>query len=599
MLHRNRAKSIFRLLSIFLLAAFVFSSCKKNPDSDSNDTRPDFNTKVTASLVSGFVTDENDAPVLNAAVVVGTKIVATDKYGYFEAGNIEVVKTAATVTVNKTGYFKAIKTFAAEAGKGAFFRIQLIPKTIVGTISAAVGGTVTLPNGLAIKFPAGAITDVTTNKPYTGDVRVSAKLISATDPDLNSIMPGDLRGVNSNNSLRLLTTYGMAAVELSGPAGEFLQISDGKKAILYMPIPASLQASAPASIPLWYFDENSGLWREEGSAAKTGNMYVGEVSHFSFWNCDVPNTYVQFNCTVVNAAGQLVPYVFVRVTALSSGINFSDYGYTDTAGYVNGFVPNNAQLKLEIFDNSNCSGAVYSQVFTTTNVNVSLGNIVIAAAGRIATLTGTVRNCNNAPVTNGFIMISDGTVLNKYPLSNTGTYSVTKLVCSFPAAIDLTGEDVTTGQQSAPLNYIITNAGANTMPDINACGVVAQEYFNYTDNGVSFSYKVLPDTMYMFAVNGPVFTNTIYARTLPLVPTNYVTITFGIQNITVGSTTAVSSFATPQSNSFLLNPGGVVNITEYGSIGQFEAGTFTVTKTDIQTQTLHTYTGNFRVRRTN
>lgn len=599
MLHRCPAKFLVRLLSLSLLVAFVFSSCKKNSDSDGTDTRPDFNTKVTATMVSGFVTDENDAPVLNAAVVIGSKIVATDKYGYFEVGNVEVVKTAATVTVNKTGYFKAIKTFAAEAGKGAFFRIKLMPKTIVGTISAAVGGTITLPNGLAIKFPAGAITDVTTNKPYTGDVRVAAKLISATDPDLNSIMPGDLRGVNSTNTLQLLATYGMAAVELSGPAGEFLQISDGKKAILYMPIPPSLQASAPASIPLWYFDENSGLWNEEGSAAKLGSMYVGEVSHFSFWNCDVPSNYVRFNCTVVNTTGQPVPYVYVKVTAVSSGINFSDYGYTDTAGYVSGFVPNNAQLKLEVFDNSNCSGAVFSQVFTTTNINISLGNIVIAASGRIATLTGTVKNCNNAPVTNGFIMISDGTVLNRYPLSNTGTYSVTKLFCSFPAAIDLTGEDVTTGQQSALLNYTVTNAGVNTVPDINACGVVAQEYFNFTDNGTPYSYKVLPDTMYMFAVNGPTFTNTIYARTLPLVPTNYVTITFGIQNITVGSNTAISSFATPASSSFLLNPGGVVNITEYGSIGQFEAGTFTVTKTDIQTQTIHTYTGNFRVRRTN
>lgn len=366
-----------------------------------------------------------------------------------------------------------------------------------------------------------------------------------------------------------------------------------------MPIPASLSASAPASIPLWYFDETKGLWIQEGSAARTGNTYAGEVSHFSFWNCDVPANYIQFNCTVVNTAGQPIPYLYVKVTALSNGIYFSDYGYTDSTGYVSGYVPNNAQLKLELFDNSNCSAAIYTQVFTTTNVNISLGNIVVSTSSRLVTLSGAVKNCNNAPVTNGYIMISDGTVLNRYPLSNTGTYSVNKLICSFPATVNLVGEDVTTGQQSAPVIHTITNAGINNIPNINACGVATQEFFNYTDNGIPYSYTVLPDTMYMFAVYAPTYTNTIYARTLPLVSTNYATITFGIQNITVGSNTAVSNFSTPLNNSYILNPGGTLNITEYGNIGQFEAGTFSVTKTDIQTQILHTYTGSFRIRRTN
>jgi hypothetical protein len=35
---------------------------------------------------------------------------------------------------------------------------------------------------------------------------------------------------------------------------------------------------------LWSFDEAKGLWKEEGQAIKTGSNYVGDVSHFSFWN---------------------------------------------------------------------------------------------------------------------------------------------------------------------------------------------------------------------------------------------------------------------------------------------------------------------------
>ncbi len=66
-------------------------------------------------------------------------IIVTDKYGYFEVKNIKVVMNAATVTVSKTGYFKGIKTYLATAGKAAFFRIKLIPKTIAGNVNGRPG----------------------------------------------------------------------------------------------------------------------------------------------------------------------------------------------------------------------------------------------------------------------------------------------------------------------------------------------------------------------------------------------------------------------------------------------------------------------------
>lgn len=588
-------KTLFLLLS----AVLFLSNCKKTPDSDSNETRPDLSTKITASLVSGFVTDENDAPVLNAAVVIGSKIVATDKYGYFEVGNVEVVKTAATVTINKTGYFKAIKTFAAEAGKGAFFRIKLMPKTIVGTISAAVGGTITLSNGLAIKFPAGAITDVTTNKPYTGDVRVAAKLISATDPDLNSIMPGDLRGVNSANNMRLLTTYGMAAVELSGPAGEFLQISDGKKAILYMPIPASLQAGAPSSIPLWYFDEGNGLWKEEGSASKLGNMYVGEVGHFSFWNCDVPNNYVQFNCTIVNQNGQPLQHVLVKVTNISTGA--SGFGYTDTAGYTGGAVPNNAQLRLEVFGSTACITPSYSQVFNTTNVNISLGTITISSATFLATVSGTVTNCTNLPVTNGNIVVQSGNTFTRYPISSAGTYSFSLLLCgNSNSSITVFAEDLVTQQQGTPASYTII-PGNNIIPNIQACGSSLQQFVVFTVNGTTRSHiaphdsilhdiavLVNPTPITCDDVLGFDFGQNIYTR-----------IFYTKQNATAGSKQELQQFTSIwlAETVTIQNAPVWVNITEYGIVGAFISGNFTGSFLGTTSGTIYNITCSFRVRR--
>src|ERR1700712_3802593 len=150
-------KKFYLPLIAFMSVAF-FLSCQKDIDHTSNTTNPpgetpDLSSRVTSS-VSGFVTDENSEAVLGATVNFGSQSTTTDKYGFFEIKNADVVKTAAVVTVSKTGYFKGIKTYGATANKAAFFRIKLIPKTSAGTISASSGGNVTLSNGLIIALPS-------------------------------------------------------------------------------------------------------------------------------------------------------------------------------------------------------------------------------------------------------------------------------------------------------------------------------------------------------------------------------------------------------------------------------------------------------------
>ncbi len=478
-----RANNILNFLSVVLLSTTIFVSCKKNDNNNISSTPPDLTTKINSS-VSGFVTDENNAAVINATVQFGTATLSTDKYGYFEAKDIEVIKDAATVTVTKAGYFKGIKTFMASAGKSAFFRIKLIPKTIAGTVNGNSGGTVTLSNGLSVNLPANGVVNAITNAAYTSIINVAAYWINPANADLPGIMPGDLRGVNTDGNVQLLTTYGMAAVELTGSSGELLQIATGKKATLSFPIPAALSSSAPASIPLWYFDEAKGLWKEEGSAAKSGINYVGEVSHFSYWNCDVPSSYVQFNCTIVNQNGQPLQNAFVKVSVV--GTNSMAYGFTDSAGYTGGAVPNNSQLRLEVFSNWNCGSAVYTQTFNTTNITSALGTLTVNAANASAILTGTVTSCSNTPVTNGYIIMIYGNQSFRCPVTN-GAFNFTTLLCSAPANVTVIAEDVSNLQQST-LTNITLNAGNNAMGNLQACGVTVQEYVNYTINGVTYSY---------------------------------------------------------------------------------------------------------------
>jgi hypothetical protein len=594
------SKKLHKLL-FFIAIAGVFLSCQKtigNLDAINTTTiLPDLVT-TTSSSASGFVTDENELPVKNATVQVGNFTTTTDKYGFFEAKNVQVVRTAAVVSITKTGYFKGIKTYTATTNKAAFFRIKLIPKTVAGTFNATAGGAVTMPSGLSINFPASAIVNTSTNAPYTGTVNVAAFYINPTAADINRIMPGDLRGLNTGGEIKLLTSFGMAAVELTGAAGEQLQIATGKKASLTMPVPSSLGASAPATIPLWSFDENNGLWKQEGVATKTGNTYVGDVSHFSFWNCDVPNNFVQFNCTVVNTVGQPVQNALVKISLVSNPL-VAAYGYTDSSGYVQGAVPNNAQLKLEVFNSNNCLNSVFSQTFTTTNVNVAYGNVTINTITNLAILNGSVTNCSNNPVTNGYIIVQNGYVNTRYTLSNTGTYSINQILCGTGTNnITLIAEDIIGAQQSNAAVYPVS-PGTNSIPTIQACGVSTTQYVNVTVNTVPNNYLAPVDTLRLISSG----TATNYSISANRAPYNQATVTnfsFTGNNIAIGSVQNLTTFfASTIPSSSTINTPISVNITELGAgSGQYVAGNFAgVITGPSPTFTPYSITCNFRVQR--
>src|SRR5690606_37192675 len=105
--------------------------------------------------------------------------------------------------------------------------------------------------------------------------------------DLHTQMPGMLMGVVDDEP-QLMLSYGMVGVELSDAMGQPVQLAPGSPATVRFPVMASQQSDAPATIPLWWFDEDLGYWIQEGEAALVGTEYVGEVAHFSWWNIDVP-----------------------------------------------------------------------------------------------------------------------------------------------------------------------------------------------------------------------------------------------------------------------------------------------------------------------
>ncbi|HHS95423.1 MAG TPA: carboxypeptidase regulatory-like domain-containing protein, partial [Phaeodactylibacter sp.] len=291
-----------RLNLLLLFSLLLFSACKKDHISDEEIIiHPDPVVIVNAS-VYGQVLNSSGSPLPNASVRISTEEVFTDQNGVFIFNDVEMKESGELIRAEKDGYFYNAKFVRPQLNKKSIVKLQLIQKTLSGSFTAASGGSISTNGNAKVTFPANAI-KTQSGDPYNGNVNVYATWLDPTAQSTLLTMPGDLRGTNQEDQQVQLTTYGMMGVELRDDAGQLLNIANGNTATLEMPVPDDLLTNAPATIPLWYMDEASGYWVEEGTATLQDGKYVGFVSHFSFWNCDVPEDFIDLTGTVMSEGG--------------------------------------------------------------------------------------------------------------------------------------------------------------------------------------------------------------------------------------------------------------------------------------------------------
>ncbi len=224
-------------------------------------------------------------------------------------------------------------------------------------VDAAAGGTVTTADGGAVTFAANSLVDANGDS-YTGTARVSVTTFNpATEAGLNAF-PGDFEGVDTDGDTVPFQSYGFMDVTPRDDAGNSLQLAEGVTAEISIPIPLSLVASAPATIPLWYFDPADGLWKQVGTAAKDVTdpakpVYKGTVNHFSIWNADHPYDRSFVKGRVVDGDGNPLAGVAVHIRGFAPRNNWATSCTTDADGK---FPPNisDANPGLPVEADSTC-----------------------------------------------------------------------------------------------------------------------------------------------------------------------------------------------------------------------------------------------------
>ncbi|NOS85828.1 MAG: hypothetical protein HOP31_11860 [Ignavibacteria bacterium] len=379
----NYYKGFFFVMILFVLAAYS-GGCG---DSVVDPVIPSGGTVSTT--VSGIVLNENKEPVAGATVTVHGSTVQTGAGGEFTVSNLTVPAERLFVNVSASGYFNATRAEFPKSADVTQLKITMIQKTVTHTINSGTGGSADLTNGSKVELQPNSV--VTQGGAlYSGTINMSVVYMDPTSVSFSeTVQGGDMAALRSDSSASTLYSFGILKVILEGTGGESLQLSNGSTSTITSTIPASMVSSAPSTIPLWFFDEQTGLWREDGTATKQGDKYVGSVSHFTDWNCDLPGSFGTVTGRVLDCGGLPLPGITLKVGQVTTT--------TDASGNYSRNIPAGIGFTVSIEP---------SQNFGITGNPV---NVPPVTAGNTVTLPDFNLDCY--PILKGIFTDCDGNAL--------------------------------------------------------------------------------------------------------------------------------------------------------------------------------------------
>ena len=452
------------IFSLFSCAEDDFGSSIPEPEiinqqDDASFQIANFGETVIADF-SGLVRDESGNGVLGAQVKIGGTITETDSNGVFVIQDATVFEHFAFLKVSKDGYISGSRALIPDVNTANDIQVTLLEKNIVATVLAGESSTAILGES-SVSFTGDFIDE--NNNPYTGQVEVSMHYLKPNQRETFEQMPGMLFAQGLNNEAQSLETYGMVAINLFSPNGDLLNIAEDSPATIEFPVDNTQIGVAPESIPLWFFDENVGYWKQQGEAVKVGDKYIGEVTHFTWWNCDLPIDYIEACLTLQDENGALAGVSIQIIRNETGQIIFE--GIANQDGNECGLFPAGEEVTLKVFGTGDCADEeIYEAQLGPYNTDTSIAVTVPTGTIDQTTLIGTVTNCDGMPLENGvgLLVNSSGQAIGIPFTIENGVLDYTFVYCtetSYEIIIIDTDQNEDTGPLPVSITSEMTNLG--------------------------------------------------------------------------------------------------------------------------------------------
>lgn len=488
-----------RLFLLTLLISLLATGCRDDDDRgtprNSDPTARTYtNTFLSGNSATanfkGRITDQDGNAVANAFVEIGGSFTTTNEYGFYKIINASVDADFALIKVLANNYFDQFRNLKPRTAHDNVVDIQMIPKVYSSFFDAADGGTVQVENGGSVVFQPNSLVDEE-GEPYSGQVIIASTYLDPTDIALPSYMPGSNAAIDLEGNEVAMISYGMIGIEILSSNGEALQIGPDYTAQITFPVADAQMGHAPEVMPLWYFDESTGVWYEEESATKMGNTYTAEVKHFSFWNCDIPIPFVFLEGTL-NYEGLGVDNLYIKLFRPNG--SFAN-GYVNANGYYSGYVPANEELIMTVY--SYLCGS-QTELYTSTvgpfSTDVDLGTIEIESIPTISAsvFSGSVVDCDGLPLEGISIAYNvAGGGAGSYALTSADGSFEFSVFCLSSGTLEYTLVDLDNLLQGVSAELIVDGGenGFYDMGELAFCEVTEIDNFlTYTEGDNEFVY---------------------------------------------------------------------------------------------------------------
>jgi hypothetical protein len=409
-------------LLFLLLPVLIFTQCSREDEIIQNTNVTQFQNQEGVSFLV-IVKDEEGNPLNNVTLTdnLSGASHSSDQQGVIVLEDMTVPVGGLPISLEKTGWMKAIKRLKGMKGSRKTVEIMMTHFDMESQIQT--GGSGDISGGGKLSLPATLLGP--DNNVYTGPVTVKSYHYNPAREDFLQTAPGDMTAIGIDGENYTLESYGMYAIELFDDAGNELDIPSGETAQIQFPIANFQKATAPAEIPLWSMDEDTGKWIEEGTANRNGDIYIAEVSHFSWWNCDVPFTAVDVCMQLVDLNDNPVPN-FTYLVSSPDLQTFYAQGTSDQNGDICVGLPEGMPVVIRILVNDALSAPTDLGTFSEP---ADIGEVVINVS--LKSVEGKAVDCNGTQVPNAIVR----TKLN----GNTG-YSITDDAGNFHISFNETGQ---------------------------------------------------------------------------------------------------------------------------------------------------------------
>lgn len=311
-----------------LAIASLLSACGGSDPAPADPTP----TPTVNATVSGTVRSAAGAAMAGVHVSLGSNAVDTDANGKYEF----VLPNTTSDTVlrfTKTGFASQVRRAESLSTRS----LQAVNATLSQvhystSFSPTSAATLAVPSSTAqVTLAANALVRAG-GSAATGPAKVEMTIIDASE--VTGVMPGSFQ-TGTAAAPQPIESNGALQVEFTDADGSKLQLASGQTATIRIPAVSRGGAALPTTIPLFYLDETTALWVQEGSATLQGTApaqyYEGTVTHFTTWNGDRIIETVYVNGCLQESTGTRVG---AGVLVLGEGVDYIGYtaATTDATG---------------------------------------------------------------------------------------------------------------------------------------------------------------------------------------------------------------------------------------------------------------------------